>query len=320
MADQESNLMEEALKWRAIIDSDAASLTDQKDFQVWLDTDPAHHRALEEARTFWDELQPLRDTDMDYLRSEAASVRVKPAVPYLSSFPLGLAASFLFGVCLLAWALWPNRADLEPINFATNIGEVRAESLADGSLVTLGPKTQLLVRVTDHGRQIELIDGSAHFDVQKEKRPFQVIAQGLIVEVTGTEFEVHKSTNGTSVAVEHGAVDVSGLNSVVTLAQGQKVSANNQGQMGEVRAYPAEKVASWRRRRLAYEEAALHDLIDDLNRYRSRPIYLSDEVLAEMTVTATFDAADIDLILDTLTQLYPLDIIETAEKTELRRR
>lgn len=312
--------MQEALKWRAIVDSDAVSLKDQEDFQVWIDADPAHHRALAEARKFWDELRPLSDMDLDHLRSEAASAHVKPTVPNLSPIPLGLAATFLFGVCLFAWALWPNRADLEPINFATIIGEVRSESLADGSVITLGPKTQLTVLMADHGRQIELIDGTAHFDVQKEKRPFQVVTQGLTVEVTGTEFEVHRSTKGTSVAVEHGAVDVSGRNSVVTLEQGQKVSANLQGQIGGVRAYPSEKVAAWRRSRLAYEEATLLELIDDLNRYRNRPIYLSDKVLAEMTVTATFDAADVDLILNTLSQLYPLDIIETAEKTELRRR
>lgn len=320
MVEQESNLMREALKWRAIIDSDAASTTDQEDFQVWLDADPAHHRVLAEARKFWDELHPLVDVDVDHLRSEVAPARGKPAKPHFSSFPPGLAATVLLGVYLLAWALWSNSTDPDPINFATNVGEVRAESLEDGSVITLGAKTQISVTITDHDRRIVLTNGSAHFDVQKERRPFQVTSHGLIVQVTGTEFEVHRSTNGTSVAVGHGAVDVSSRNSVVTLAQGQKVSANSQGQLGEVRAYPPEKVASWRRNRLAYEEATLGELIDDLNRYRNRPIYLSDASLAKTTVTATFDADNVDLILSTLTQLFPLDIIESEEKTELRRR
>ncbi|MEM1261959.1 MAG: FecR domain-containing protein [Pseudomonadota bacterium] len=320
MAEQESNLMREALKWRSIVDSDSATPKDQENFQVWLETDPSHHRALAEARRFWNELRPLSDIDLNHLRSEQTFARVRPAVPYLSFLPLALAATVLVAVCVVTWALWPNAVDVEPTRFATNVGEVRLESLQDGSAVTLGPKTQLSVLVTDHRREVQLIGGSAHFDVQSEPRPFQVITEGLIVEVTGTEFEVHRSTSGTSVAVEHGAVDVSGGNSLVTVEQGQKVFADVQGQMGEVRAYPAEKVASWRHNRLAYEEAPLQELIDDLNRYRHRPVYLVDESLAELTVTATFNATDVDLILNTLTQLYPLDIVESADKTELRRR
>lgn len=168
----------------------------------------------------------------------------------------------------------------------------------------------------------ELLSGAAYFDVSQELRPFKVATGRLLVEVTGTRFSVQQSSNGAQVSVAEGSVRVSDTadgTAVRALERGRRVVADDRGRIGDVLQISPDKVGAWRRNRLVYEEAPLSTLVGDLNRYRDRPIELLDSRLAAETITATFDTAETDLILATLAELYPLEVVEAANRTELRR-
>ncbi|MEO7092397.1 MAG: FecR domain-containing protein, partial [Polyangiales bacterium] len=93
------------------------------------------------------------------------------------------------------------------------MGPVEGETItfADGSVAAPLDKTSLLKskEVTASKIDVELVKGSAHFEVSKHpERVFRVEAGAVTVEVLGTGFIVERLGDGARVAVEHGRVKV----------------------------------------------------------------------------------------------------------------
>ena len=113
------------------------------------------------------------------------------------------------GVLLLvtAGAVWWN-LERFPI-YATEIGERRSITLADGSTVNLNARSRLRVEFAKKERRVELLEGQALFQVAKDKnRPFIVSSGDATVRAVGTQFDVYRRTNGTTVTVLEGRVAV----------------------------------------------------------------------------------------------------------------
>ena len=113
------------------------------------------------------------------------------------------------GVLLLvtAGAVWWN-LERFPI-YATEIGERRSITLADGSTVNLNARSRLRVEFAKKERRVELLEGQALFQVAKDKnRPFIVSSGDATVQAVGTQFDVYRRTNGTTVTVLEGRVAV----------------------------------------------------------------------------------------------------------------
>jgi transmembrane sensor len=110
----------------------------------------------------------------------------------------------------LAW----KRLHVEkPVPQAVNpaVGEGETITFADGSVAAPLDKTSLLKskEVTASKIDVELVKGSAHFEVSKNPaRVFRVEAGNITVEVLGTGFTVERLGDGARVAVEHGRVKV----------------------------------------------------------------------------------------------------------------
>jgi transmembrane sensor len=110
-------------------------------------------------------------------------------------------------VLVIAGAVWWNH-DRFPI-YATDIGERRSITLADGSTVDLNARSRLRVEFSKQERRVELVEGQALFQVAKEKnRPFIVSSGDATVRAVGTQFDVNRRTNGTTVTVLEGRVAV----------------------------------------------------------------------------------------------------------------
>lgn len=316
--------MHQALHWRAVIDSEDVSNEDRAAFDAWVNADPAHREALEEARSFWAELSFLKDLPTEQPRRNTTRV-ISSERPTQPSFHLRLwtsAAAIVLVTATIAWPVFLGEPEVEARHVATNTGERLTVALDDGSYLTLDARSSISVVTTEHERLVELIAGSAYFDVAQERRPFIVTSGSLMVEVTGTRFSVQRSSHLTQVAVAEGSVDVSSTSPgpSATLKRGERVVSDQHGRLGRVVPIPPASVAAWRTDRLVYEEAPLSLLISDLNRYRDKPVELLDSKLAAKTITATFDASGTEVVLSTLERLYPIQVFETAHKTELRRR
>ncbi len=323
LTDRGSALIAKALEWHAIVQSDAVSREEEAAFQAWLDADAAHRRAFEEARRLWTELGALKQAPIEHIRSSQMPSSDETQSSWLPfrSYTWMLATCSLIAIVVTGLAVLPDYPVSVPEVLTTATGEVRTEVLNDGSEVTLGARSSISVEITDGQRHINLLSGTAYFDVTDDIRTFTVSSGRLRVEVTGTEFTVSRSNRGAQVAVAEGSVDVQVTSrpaTVKALSQGQRISLNS-GQLGDVREIAPEQVGAWRRNRLVYDEALLGELVADLDRYTDKPIRLLDARLASETITVTFEVAEMDLILSTLAQLYPLEVVETEAGTELRR-
>jgi transmembrane sensor len=97
--------------------------------------------------------------------------------------------------------------------YSTDIGEQRSIRLDDGSTVELNARSKIRVALQEHQRDVELIDGQALFRVAKDhSRPFIVHTGDTNVLAVGTQFDVYKHHDGTTVTVVEGRVAVFSAN------------------------------------------------------------------------------------------------------------
>jgi transmembrane sensor len=83
-------------------------------------------------------------------------------------------------------------------------------TLEDGSVLRLGPSTQVQIEFGSDRRLVELVRGQADFKVaHNSKRPFDVLAAGTTVRAVGTEFSVRvRPEHRVLVRVTEGSVQV----------------------------------------------------------------------------------------------------------------
>lgn len=319
----DKRLMREALKWRAIIDNEHVSHKDRAAYEFWLAEDPAHEAAMLEAERFWGRLDGLKDLPLERLEpshSEVDQTTIASSCFWRRRGPIALGAA---ACVLIAVGIMVAREIAQPPRMLkTRTAEVRTEVLKDGSEVVLGAKSTVRARVHRWRRSAEVLSGSAFFVIAKDTRPFTVLSGRLEIAVTGTQFAVHRSKFGTMVSVAEGSVDVSDradAGEVVMLEAGGRVTSTAANRWAVSRV-PGRSVGAWRRNRLVYEEEPIGKLIDDLNRYRDRPIVLADPRLRLLTITANFDASEIEQIPSALQSMFALEAMEMPDRTVMRRR
>lgn len=280
---------------------DDASL--RADIADWCKADPAHARAWRRAQETWNavaEVPPAHIAEWP--------VR-KPAVARAGRWPrvrLAAATGAAIAACLLL-LLMPGLLPGLYTDHATRTAELREIALADGSRVSLGPRTSLDVRLDPERRSAVLLDGEAFFEVAADRqRPFVVAAAGVEVAVVGTAFDVRVSRTTVAVAVRNGKVDVRGGKEAtpVRLAAGERAVVDRATlRVQRDKIEPAE-VASWRDGRLFVDGATVADVVDELGRYCPGWIVVADSRLAAQRVTGLFDVNDIDRALAALVQPF----------------
>ena len=306
-----------AHEWHAQIEAGDMGPTDRQRFERWLAADPAHRAAYERAVQLWQEVGALDEASLP-----AAAVRALPRerfmawfhdgrgrwLPRLAGGGLAFAAMVVLLVQLIPFGWLSPGSE----RFETAVAEIREVTLSDGSLVTLGAKTRLSVAMTEGEREIELHAGEAYFDVAKDpKRPFIVRSDGAKVEAIGTAFELRLVEDGLRVAVAEGIVDVAhsapkDKATPARLRAGQRVSVNGDGEIGRVKSVDPGKLGAWRRGRLAYIGAPLSEVVADANRYHDGWIFVRDQQAADLEITASFAADDIDGMFATLAEALPI--------------
>ena len=312
---------------------------DQRDrFQAWVEADERHEAAYDRAVTVYQALGSLGSDDLgDDLMQPSWRERLPdflfPGTSGQSAGRLRVAAA---AACIIvaAGVLFtvvnrPDQTTPEPsvqmARHATETGEIRNVTLADGSIVTIGAKTSIEVTMSDRRRDVELTSGAALFDVASDPgRPFAVTAGDLTATAVGTRFDVRHNGDVARVAVADGAVSVtypriiagqtSSLTATASLLAGQQVAATSSEGLRSVERIAVDTVGVWRTKRLAYSGATLAELVADARRHSDTAITLQDAdgVLDGARITAFFDGDDIDAMMTTLPDILPVAVRRTA--------
>lgn len=300
---------DEATAWFVRMHSDARSAADAREFDAWFDANPEHQIAYRALQNLWCELAIYSDAPALKAERHEAKAEIERNGRRLGPRAIGFA---MFGGVLAAAAcaglmFWP-RPDPAQI-YQTGPGERTTITLADRSIVSLGPNAQLIVRLDDDVRQAELTRGRAFFDVEHDaNRPFHVVADGRDVSVLGTQFEVDAEQSDISVTLVAGRVAISGPDGherVATLAPGQRFE--EQGNAMRIVEVNAQTETAWRSGRLVFDDRPLGEAIVELNRFSPTPISLADASLADYRVSGTFRIGETAALIDALEASFPIE-------------
>jgi transmembrane sensor len=306
-------IQSECGEWLALLHSGEATDADRARFDAWLRADPRHRYAYELLQVVWTDISKRRNlTDRAPVpRSHAPSI-AQQALPWAAAAAV---IGFAIFVEQFRYETFPGSAAGTAAEFsqdyATQLGEVRAIRLPDGSSLTLGAYSRAGVKLVANERRVTLDRGEAYFEVASDAaRPFFVDAQTAAVRVLGTRFDVRLGSGHVRISVDEGAVAVNDRPASVN--GGQRIDVLPNGSLTEPMAIDEGATGAWREGRLVYQGAPLSEVVADLSRYRGT-VTLKSPAAGELRVTAGLSVEQIDQFVDRLPEILPVRVTRTAE-------
>ena len=332
-----ASLKAEAAAWVAKLQDSGGDPEIRAAAAAWRAEHPDHDEAFAVIDALWGELGDLKsyrddaalaELDEPLLREHLAAVihRSFGALHGMLTKPLAPIGASLAAASLLVFFLWPgSEAPVAPIpDYQTKIAEVRDIPLGDGSVVTLGAASAVDVAFSPEERRVTLATGEAFFSVVRDEyRPFIVVASDTVVHVVGTKFDVRHSTDEVRVSVLEGVVEVrqradeSGAGGG-SPAEPQVLTAGRQavaeiGVRAPIAISEDASPGAWRSGRLAYDGAPLSEVIFDANRYYDGEIVLASKEIADLAVTTSFRAEQVEQMIRTLDGVLPIEVDYRAD-------
>ncbi|WP_248917190.1 FecR family protein [Pseudomonas entomophila] len=275
--------------------------------QRWRGRSDEHERAWREAEQRWQMVHRLTPQLRTALQPQACDAGRRRLLRQGGALALVLGAGGWLGWMFKRTA--PFQYDLQ----TTHAEAPRALELPDGSQLLVAAESNLRVHF-DHGeRQVMLLHGNAFFDVAHERwRPFLVSTRLGLVQVLGTAFSVSDRGDRVQVAVARGRVQVRGLKGgEQTLAAGERICLDGQGQLGTLRAGGAfgPDLAHWQRGWWSFTDQPLSEVIGELNAYVTRPVTLGPGAGA-LRLTGSFPGDQPEVLLEALPRVLPVRLVE----------
>lgn len=177
-------------------------------------------------------------------------------------------------------------------------GDKTEVMLPDSSLVWLNSGSQLTFSNNfESDTRNVFLAGEAFFNVRKDPgKPFVVKAQGVDIEVLGTEFNLKAYPDEADVAVTlvEGSVQVSHLNQEKMIKPGQKLLLNKE--TDDINIFNPEDLApdvEWIKGRLVFHNQSLADLELTLERWFDVEIEFKDEMVKTRRFSGTLERESI---------------------------
>ena len=248
---------DEAIAW--VIRLREADAEDWAEFTAWLESDPAHPQAYDEAALADAEAEALPPAPPPLALPEPAND--EPARPARRAF-LGWAVAA--SLALVAGFSFLAGGDGGQV-YETAAGERREIALDDGSRILLNGETRVVLD-EDRPRFASLEKGEALFHiVHDEARPFEVAAGDALLRDLGTVFNVVREPQRLEVAVAEGEVLYEPGGEAQHLLPGMAL-AKIGSQPAKVGRVEADGIGAWRENRLVYTNAPLSRVAADLSR------------------------------------------------------
>jgi transmembrane sensor len=261
----------------------------RKEFELWLEEKDSHRAEYQKVRHAWAGMGRI---PRDFASDVAGSAAVVQIPPRRRRGVRWLAAGAALAAACLAFVLFPVIQKHMLADYVTGTAELREIVLPDGSVAHLDAGSAIAVDFAGNRRAITLVAGQAFFSVVRDRqRPFTVQADEVAVTVTGTAFDVRKTSDSVSVAVQSGTVEVSTADRAEPdrLTLGQSLVFDRRSRTVSRREVPATEVASWRSRRMIFHDASFADVVEELGRHMPGAIVVRDTSLNRQAVSGIFD-------------------------------
>ncbi|GAA4800402.1 DUF4974 domain-containing protein [Olivibacter ginsenosidimutans] len=144
-------------------------------------------------------------------------------------------------------------------------------TLADGTKVWLNALSSIKIPLsfTAHERQVA-ITGEAYFEVAEDKnRPFQVLVNGLTINVLGTSFNImaYPDEGKTKATLASGSIKLGYKNREVLLKPGEQGIINPVSNSLDVVKVETSNVLAWKDGLFVFDDTDLHTLMRQLSRW-----------------------------------------------------
>ncbi len=302
--DTPTEIEDAAAMW--VIKTSSRALTEQEEleFQSWIAISELHLETYYRARQLW-KLTATKTNAQILAKKKAHIIQEKPKARYVQRS----VAAILF--CILSVGAWQYYGKPVPDYYA-KIGEVLQITLPDGSLVALDSGSQLALNFDEYHRQVTLLSGRAYFTVapitQTDKRPFQVQAKNGVTQALGTEFSVDEKGEQVNVNVYQHSVKVV-LTSGEELVVNAGDSTRYQQKIWPATSFDHQHSVAWREGQIIFHQRTLDEVVDEINRYRSKPIILLSSQNTQK-ISGVFQINAIDSALSNLSDSQGLRLYE----------
>jgi len=333
---EHDGLLQEAAQWSLELSSADIPAERIAQWQQWLAASEAHRAAFDRIQSTWSavdrhatgivawpsDAEVASDAydgsvSVSDWRSRASTKRAIRRRRWLTA---GLAAA----AALTALALLPVMRSMQfaaPVVTVveTASGENRDVRLSDGSVVSAGAQSVLWATLTRDSREVTLERGEAFFHVAKDPaRPFIVKVGTTTVAAVGTAFNVRRAGERVVVGVAEGIVRVEAhqqrtVMRTARLSVGQQLSIDAADGSANIQTVDAIGIAAWREGRLQYRNEPLRSVIADLTRYSARAIVIANPQVADLRITGTVFANDVDSWLQSLETALPVRVVRAPD-------
>jgi transmembrane sensor len=319
---------EEAARWFAHLQGEAATDGDWLAFEIWLQSSPAHAPAYESLERLW--------VDLDYATGskELGGLPLRAARRSLSLRPpargpgrrmwIGAAAAIAASpAVVVGLGLQPGAVASQ--TYETQLGQTRDMTLADGTHIRLNAASKITVSLGRDARRVQMADAEAVFDVTHDtKRPFLIGVGDRQIRVVGTQFNLRHRADQVDLTVSRGTVEVRPADALdaqptrVTVGQELTHTEGQAAQLLKV-ADPAQSFA-WINGQLIYKDQPLSEVAADLSRRFAVPVRTADARTAALRFSGVLVTDNEPDVLRRLAAYAPVRIERTADAIILHHR
>jgi ferric-dicitrate binding protein FerR (iron transport regulator) len=184
--------------------------------------------------------------------------------------------------------------------FNTDFGAPSPVALEDGSVLHLGPSTQIQVGFSGDRRLVVLVRGEAEFNVaHNSKRPFDILAAGTTVRAVGTEFLVRiRPAHSVLVRVTEGVVQVT------SSAQMESKSAfylnTAQLRAGDIAVSDSHGIVVAAQGWLTFNRETLAQAVEQVNRFGWAQFEIADPRITQRSIAGAVHILEPDSFLPIL--------------------
>lgn len=224
----------------------------------------------------------------------------------------GVALAMLGGT-----ATWRRAPSPKAKVYASGSAQGLPVDLPDGSLLQLDRDSAIAVRFDARQRDLTLLRGTAMISVGKDPaRPLQVTLGAVTLRDIGTVFEVARRSDGGSVTVISGQVDLiapappiwsmarwlhphlSTDRVIAALRRGEQATVDAHGRLtAPVANADIGRATAWLPGEIRFQQSTVAEVATRFNAYTARPLVIDDPVLAAMRISGRFRARDMGALV-----------------------
>ena len=332
-----ASIAEQAAHWWVVLNDEDVSASEQREFGDWITQGPdriaAYLRTAMLVKAAKSPSVRWSATSAEELIREAKASHEQGLLP-LREFQrpvthsadrklswgrlVMVAATSLLVAVGAAWLVLTS-----PQEYHTHFGERRSILLEDGSRVALNSESSLKVELHKDHRLVSLDKGEALFQVTRDPtRPFDVTVGGVVVRVVGTEFNIDKAAERTTITVIAGRVAVtpqadSTSTPTVFLDASDRLVVNH-----SILGTPAHSVntrvtLAWTENKLVFEHTSVSRAAEEFNRYNRPRIQINGVKLQDREISGVFKSDDPASFLAFLANVPGVRIHDAADGTHI---